>query len=584
MMSAAVAMTVGVEPESVHSATSDRRGNEGMTFAQSFGERAGLSTGEQVKGIPGKAATELQEGNSTGASKISDGPSVAPGGLKGKAIDGQAPELNDFGNGAKSPSGTKNDFMSTVVSAHQRRDRTVEELSPMHDEMQGTATKSVVAANSSPTKVVAEPEDTVKDAPPADVDMPAADPKDVVPDGSAPAALDRTLKVSDEAELPVEKQTALSGNAEEMAVSRKTGTVQEHAKGSKVSPKTVGTTEHAKGIAAEVSGLTGVQGEIPVPVQVSVTVNAQPSEAGKMDDSREGISETVKSAVGTVTKATEGIGRSEVASGGKSEAAAAVGTDKNSEVSKPASSGFGEEIAGTVAAEKDSDGKMQNAAATALIHAATASDGTATGFAAGVTPGHETGVATGIRVQGGEAAAHANGQRVGSEEQDGAGTAVTEMGAMHRTLLATPTALEVGLVNGTEGWLKIRAATAGGGVVNASLSSATLAGQEMLHRELPGLTAYLQAERVVVNTVVVHANPSGGSGSGLAGGVDGGERGQAQQRSRQEGGEERQPVVSASLDRADDAPIYVGLNGVREDGSLSAGRYAGGGSWLNVRV
>ena len=54
------------------------------------------------------------------------------------------------------------------------------------------------------------------------------------------------------------------------------------------------------------------------------------------------------------------------------------------------------------------------------------------------------------------------------------------------------------MANGTQGWLKIRAEMTDGGVVNASVSATTSAGQEMLHRELPSLTAYLQQEQIGV--------------------------------------------------------------------------------------
>ena len=67
---------------------------------------------------------------------------------------------------------------------------------------------------------------------------------------------------------------------------------------------------------------------------------------------------------------------------------------------------------------------------------------------------------------------------------------------------ATPTSLEVGIANGTHGWLKIRAEMEGG-MVTASLSPGSMAGQEMLHRELPSLAAYLQEEKLGVNTLVL---------------------------------------------------------------------------------
>ena len=71
------------------------------------------------------------------------------------------------------------------------------------------------------------------------------------------------------------------------------------------------------------------------------------------------------------------------------------------------------------------------------------------------------------------------------------------------TLLgATPTALEVGMVSGTHGWLKIRAEMEDS-VVTASLSARSTVAQEMLHHELPSLTAFLQEERIGGSSLVV---------------------------------------------------------------------------------
>ena len=64
-----------------------------------------------------------------------------------------------------------------------------------------------------------------------------------------------------------------------------------------------------------------------------------------------------------------------------------------------------------------------------------------------------------------------------------------------RMLMATPTALEVGIQNGTHGWLKVRAEMVEGGVVNASMSATSSEGQEMLHRELPALTLFYRRRR-----------------------------------------------------------------------------------------
>jgi hypothetical protein len=149
-------------------------------------------------------------------------------------------------------------------------------------------------------------------------------------------------------------------------------------------------------------------------------------------------------------------------------------------------------------------------------------------------------------------------------------------------LTATPTALEVGIQNGTHGWLRVRAEMADGGVVNASVSAASSAGQEMLHRELPALTAYLQGEKVAVNAIVVHTPLAAGNDPRSSIGMDGA-GGQTQQRG-DEGGEQQQHVGKQALDGSDGTRTYQSLHGVDEDGPSSLVTYASGGSWLSVRA
>jgi hypothetical protein len=168
--------------------------------------------------------------------------------------------------------------------------------------------------------------------------------------------------------------------------------------------------------------------------------------------------------------------------------------------------------------------------------------------------------------------------------QDGSDSGTTGVGDGHRTLEATPTALEVGVANGTHGWLKIRAEMADGGVVNASVSATTSAGQEMLHRELPSLTAYLQEERIGVGSVVLHATAAAGPRE-FAGGMesDAG-REQMQQRGGQEG-ESRQDALGTAFSDSGDGYFQGGLSGTEEMDKIAArAGYAGGGSWLSVRA
>jgi hypothetical protein len=149
--------------------------------------------------------------------------------------------------------------------------------------------------------------------------------------------------------------------------------------------------------------------------------------------------------------------------------------------------------------------------------------------------------------------------------------------------MASPTALEVGVPNGTHGWLKIRAEMTSGGMVDASLSTSSSSGQEMLHRELPSLTTFLQNEHVAVNTVVVQpAATAGADFRGLAGGMNGDGRGQAQSGSQ--GGESRQETAGALLNHSESAKSYVSVPGIGGNDLLSPASYVGGGGWLSVRA
>src|SRR5258708_29002332 len=124
--------------------------------------------------------------------------------------------------------------------------------------------------------------------------------------------------------------------------------------------------------------------------------------------------------------------------------------------------------------------------------------------------------------------------------------------------------LEGGIQSGSDGWLKVGAEMADGGVVNASVSAASSAGQEMLHRELPAMTAYLQEEKVAVNAIVVHAPLVAGAESRSSTGTDG-TGGQTPQRSNEEG-EQQQNVRKSISDSPDEAMTYQGSHGMDEDG------------------
>ena len=146
-------------------------------------------------------------------------------------------------------------------------------------------------------------------------------------------------------------------------------------------------------------------------------------------------------------------------------------------------------VAANAAVDSDTKTRTMGEAVVATVHALASGGGASSGSAPPVIAGL-------TKQPGGEASSSTGSSSNGPRVLDGSG-GVTQSATepMPRTLSASPTALEVGIPDGTHGWLKVRAEMADGGVVNASVSAASPASQEMLHRELPSLTAYLQSER-----------------------------------------------------------------------------------------
>lgn len=145
----------------------------------------------------------------------------------------------------------------------------------------------------------------------------------------------------------------------------------------------------------------------------------------------------------------------------------------------------------------------------------------------------------------------------------------------HKTVMAAPTALEVGVPGGTHGWLRVRAELAGDGAVHASVSSSSTAGTEMLRRELPALTNYLHQEQVSVSSVVVHASSSTMDSSSPSGG----------------GGQSHEPGRGAadthdSTGRENGTVRHGEEIAEEEDGAdwTSSTGYAVAGGWLSIRA
>ncbi len=140
-----------------------------------------------------------------------------------------------------------------------------------------------------------------------------------------------------------------------------------------------------------------------------------------------------------------------------------------------------------------------------------------------------------------------------------------------RTLTATAQVLEVGVASGTHGWLRVRAEMGSGGEVAASVVANSAEAVQSLHRELPGLSAYLAREQVGVASVAVTSAgvPAQEGGGSLA--ADAGGRDQARRQGAGQSSREFEPWSEV------EGGSFVGLG---ETPSL----YGPGGGWVNLRV
>ncbi len=176
-----------------------------------------------------------------------------------------------------------------------------------------------------------------------------------------------------------------------------------------------------------------------------------------------------------------------------------------------------------------------------------------------------------------------------------------------RTIAASPTTLEVGVPNGTQGWVRIRAEIGEQGAINASLAAASNSGQETLHRQLPALNEFLHGEQISATTSIANrvfaagGSSLAGTAAGLGGAApdasgrsfndqggtnqDASSRSAAHHGGSQDGG--HQPDAGRAL--AAPAPItspqsYDRMIGANYEVALRSPRDDESGRWLNVRA
>jgi hypothetical protein len=213
---------------------------------------------------------------------------------------------------------------------------------------------------------------------------------------------------------------------------------------------------------------------------------------------------------------------------------------------------------------------------------------------------------TGFAVQGAAAVGSVAGER-SHNAVSAANGGVVSGGAEanlpgHQILSAGPTQLEVGVMDGTHGWLQIRAELGSGGAISTSLTGSAAA-HAPLQQAVPEMTSYLASESVSVSGIAVHrasetagtmawgqgqsegqAGGSGTSGGGSSPTHDGKAVMNGAPGERQSRGDSSQQQQAAAT------PIGLGWMGGVSPAVFASGfsngtsLAAGTGSWLSVRV
>ncbi len=546
MMSATILITTVTPPTSGHSASLDQTVPEGMSFAKSLGERLGDPPLLQGNNSPEEAAVVPRSSKSTEVvSRPNETAEQSPD-VKRSTVAGQ---VIPAGNELKSTVTTKIVEPQTIAVAGAKGKTTTSAVETAQTEppVQGEE----IADNTSTSFVASEPIlATSSIVSPLALRASIADGKEPLVGGGDGVAVPQ-------------KRASVEKTVEHASVKTSPKT-QESVATSKVAPKALGTTEGTPAIDAKPATLA--EGSVSLGGQgIGAVVVAQPNEIGKTTGAAGEAAPGAKPVIGTAAATVSESARKEEALAAKPAAIdaeaplpAAGGTVA------PAKPGTGVEKSAEAAipANANGDGKTQSLAEStvATVHA-------------GDLPGNET--VTKLPVV--DATPHAAGLQPEERELHSPDVLSAALDAP-RVLTAIPTALEVGIQSGTHGWLKVRAEIADGGVVNASVSAVSTAGQEMLRRELPALTSYLQEEKVVVNALVVHS-AAGAEPRGSTTGMDSG-GGPTQQRSN-EGGEQRQYDGNTVSDGSDEVVSY---QGVSEEGLTDPAMYERGGNWLSVRA
>jgi len=558
MVSMAILMAAGSEKASglpgVADLAHDQGESEGISFAKSFNERIGTTAALlQAKSTADKAAIVQPDLKSTPAKQLSEAADL-PNAGKSK------------GTSAKETSAhieLKNIFADKIGQPPATAISVIQEKRPAG----GPGVKEVDA----PTPLE-ESTDDVSSGIPITFVAPAS--------GATADGFMSQVKNANE-----DRPVVSSGDLVVVPKEIETGTTTKESPSAKKVTRTQESVAVAKAVSKAEVEIKPPEGAVPVTVQVTVPSVAVQSEIGKVamgfGKAAAGVAKISSEVSPTLAnnpirqesvpgKAnvvdTANPGNTAPDPGASSEMS--VAPEKMAEVIPPTSGGDGEN-------KSQSTPEPIAAVLHSMTGGSVVSDSAPIAvFAAGNTETLDT---TTLPV------VHPTSLPVGPTEQDVYGLVASTIDGAPRLLTTTPTALEVGIQSGTHGWLKVRVEMTDIGVVNASVSSSSSAGQEMLHRELPALTAYLEGEKVAVNAIVVHTPLATGEESRSSDAGMDTNGGETPQRNDERGNQQRYPSATNS-DGIDGATTYQSSHGVDEDGSLPLATYAIGGGWLSVRA
>jgi hypothetical protein len=151
----------------------------------------------------------------------------------------------------------------------------------------------------------------------------------------------------------------------------------------------------------------------------------------------------------------------------------------------------------------------------------------------------------------------------------------------HQVLSSSPTRLEVGVFDGTHGWLQIRAEMNPSGTVTASLTTSSVA-HDAVKAAVPEMSSYLQSEAVNVSGIAVHRiaetsnsmNATTGDSSGAQGQHSSRDNSSASQANASMAGDTGSASSGSTGTGSDDSAVVA----INYDGAISNGVTGSDGS------